>query len=92
MAHTTLVLETNCHFSQWHIKIATQHCQKMLGKQTNIWTLCNAKVINDKHDNPAPTYKSMKKVSVSPTMWSMSFDLAIMTSSIVCVATRTSTC
>lgn len=61
MAYTALVLQTNCHSSQWHIKIATRLCQKMLGKQTNTWTLCNAKVINGKHDNYASTYKSMEK-------------------------------
>ena len=43
------------------MKVATQLCQKMLGKQTNTWTLCNAKVRNGKHDNYASMYKSMEK-------------------------------
>lgn len=49
-AHTTSVLDTECHASQWHIaKLSHNYAKKRWLIQANTWTLCNAKVEASKH-------------------------------------------
>ena len=62
VAHTTLVLETNCSSSHWHItRLPTNYAKRCWAMQANTRTLCNAKIKIGKHGIPTFTYKRLKK-------------------------------
>jgi len=62
VAHTTSVLETDCHSSHWHIaRLPPNSAKRCWAMQANTGILCHAKVGTGKHGTLAPTYKGLKK-------------------------------
>ena len=57
---------TKCHVFQWDIaRLPLNFAKRCWAMQTNTWTLCNAKIITNKHDIHALAYKGIKRESCS---------------------------
>ena len=89
VAHITSFLKMDCPSSQWHIaRLSTTQAKRCWAIQANIRTLCNAKVGNAKCGIPPPTCKG-RRTSFGPwRVWSKGLVFALMTLSIVWVATK----